>query len=55
MGWNGLEMAQVWRIPVTGELADFGVGDLTGAGAPQVWVAAVGAGDKTVLLGYTLP
>jgi hypothetical protein len=55
LGWNGLEMAQVWRIPVTGALADFGLGDLMGRGAPQVWIAAVGAGDKTILLSYSLP
>ena len=45
----------VWKLPVAGELADFGVGDVMGRGSPQVWLAAVGAGDKTVLLSYQLP
>jgi hypothetical protein len=31
------------------------VGDVAGRGNSQVWIAAVGAGDKTVLLGYQLP
>jgi hypothetical protein len=55
LGWDGLQMTPVWKIPVTGELADFALGDVTGTGSPQVWIAAVGAGDKTVLLGYQLP
>ena len=26
-----------------------------GKGLPQLWVAAVGAGDKTVLIAYQIP
>jgi len=55
LSWNGLEMMPVWKLPVAGALADFGVGDLMGHGSPQLWLAAVGAGDKTVLLSYQLP
>lgn len=53
--WNGLEMAPQWILPVSGAIADFNVSDVTGQGAPQLWVAAVGSGDKTVLLSYQLP
>ncbi len=55
MGWNGLEMTPMWKIPVAGALADYGLGDAMGRGSPQLWIAAVGAGDKTVLLSYSLP
>jgi hypothetical protein len=55
LAWNGLEMAPVWTLPVSGELADFGLGDAMGRGTPQLWMAAVGAGDKTILLAYQLP
>jgi hypothetical protein len=48
-------MALVWKVPVAGELADFGLGDVMDRGSPQLWLAAVGAGDKTVLLAYQLP
>ncbi len=53
--WNGLEMAPAWILPISGALMDFGVADLTASGKPQLWVAAVGAGDKTILLSYQLP
>ncbi len=55
LAWNGLEMAPVWTLPITGALADFGLGDVQQIGSPQLWVAAVGAGDKTVLLSYQIP
>jgi hypothetical protein len=55
VSWNGLEMAPVWKLPISGELADFGMGDVLQNGKPQLWVAAVGAGDKTVLLAYQIP
>lgn len=54
-GWNGLEMAPQWNLQLAGQLADYGVADLMGKGAPQLWVAAVGAGDKTVLISFQLP
>jgi hypothetical protein len=55
LAWNGLEMAPVWKLPIAGELADFGVGDVLQRGAPQLWIAAVGAGDKTLLIAYQVP
>jgi hypothetical protein len=55
LAWNGLEMAPVWTLPIAGSLADFGTGDVLGRAAPQLWVAAVGAGDKTVLIAYQIP
>jgi hypothetical protein len=55
LAWNGLEMAPVWRQPIAGYLADFAVGDPLREGKAQLWVATVGAGDKTVLIAYNLP
>lgn len=55
LGWNGLAMTPVWKLPVAGGLADFALGDAMGRGSPQLWLAAVGAGDKTILLSYQLP
>ena len=55
LAWNGLEMAPVWKLPIAGELADFGIGDAMQRGAPQLWIAAVGAGDKTLLIAYQIP
>jgi hypothetical protein len=55
LAWNGLDMTPVWTLPISGSLADFGLGDAQDRGAPQLWAAAVGAGDKTVLLAYQLP
>jgi hypothetical protein len=53
--WNGLEMKPVWRIPIEGYLADFGFENVMGESRPQIWVAAVGPGDKTVLISYSTP
>ena len=53
--WNGLEMKPAWRIPIHGYLADYGIVDLMGQSKPQLWVAATGPGDKTILLSYSLP
>jgi hypothetical protein len=55
LAWDGLEMKSVWKIPVAGALADYAVGNVTGQETAQVWVAAVGAGDKTILLAYNIP
>jgi len=55
LAWNGLELAPVWKLPLAGALADFSVGDVMQNGTPQLWIAAVGAGDKTILLGYQIP
>jgi hypothetical protein len=55
LAWNGLEMAPVWKLSIAGELADFGVADVLQRGTPQLWIAAVGAGDKTLLIAYQLP
>jgi len=55
LAWNGLEMAPLWKLAISGELADFGIGDAMQRGTPQLWAAAVGAGDKTVLIAYQLP
>ena len=55
MAWNGLEMTTVWKVPVSGTLADYGVADVLGRGAPQLWIAANNSGDKTVLIAYQLP
>jgi hypothetical protein len=55
LAWNGLEMAPVWKVPLAGYLADYALGDGLRDGTTQLWVATVGAGDKTVLIGYTLP
>jgi hypothetical protein len=55
LGWNGLEMAPVWKLPVAGMVADFGVGDALQRGSAQLWLAAIGAGDKTLLIAYQLP
>jgi hypothetical protein len=53
--WNGLELQPAWRLAIQGYLADFGIVELLGEPRPQLWVAAVGPGDKTVLLSYNLP
>lgn len=55
LGWNGLEMAPVWKLPVAGMVADFGVGDALQRGSAQLWLAAIGSGDKTLLIAYQLP
>jgi len=55
LAWNGLEMTPQWKLPISGELADFGVGDVLQRSSPQLWMAVVGAGDKTVLIAYQLP
>lgn len=55
LAWNGLDMAPQWKLAVSGILADFGIGDVQKSGTPQLWIAAVGAGDKTVLIAYQLP
>jgi hypothetical protein len=53
--WNGLEMKPAWRVSINGYLADYGIADILGTSAPQLWVAAGGPGDKTILLSYSLP
>jgi hypothetical protein len=53
--WNGLELQPAWRITIQGYLADYGIADVLGDAKPQLWVAAVGPGDKTVLVAYQLP
>lgn len=55
LAWNGLEMATVWKLPLSGYLADFGTGDILHDSTPQLWVAAIGPGDKTILICYSLP
>ena len=55
MAWNGLDMAPVWHVPVEGYVADFAVGDGLHNSSQQLWVAAIGPGDKTTLLAYSLP
>jgi hypothetical protein len=55
LAWNGLEMSPLWKLPISGELADFGIGNVLQRDAAQLWVAAVGAGDKTVLIAYQIP
>lgn len=54
-GWNGLEMGTQWKLPIAGSLSDYGLVDLMTKGTPQLWVAAVGTGHKTILLAYQLP
>jgi hypothetical protein len=53
--WSGTEMKPVWRLNVPAYLADYGIADVLGQSKPQLWVAVVGPGDKTVLLSYSLP
>jgi hypothetical protein len=55
LAWNGLDMATQWKLPIAGTLADFGIADAMQRGAPQLWAAAVGAGNKTVLIAWQLP
>jgi len=55
LGWTGSEMAPIWKLAMAGYLADFGVGDVSNAGAPQLWTALDAGGDKTVLIAYALP
>ena len=53
--WNGLELQPAWRLAFAGYLADYGIADILGTSSPQLWVAATGPGDRTVLLCYNLP
>jgi hypothetical protein len=55
LAWNGLDLKSAWRVAISGYLADYGVIDLMGQSKPQLWVAASGPGDKTILLSYQLP
>jgi hypothetical protein len=55
LAWNGLEMKPEWRLNIGGYLADYGIADVMGQSKPQLWAAAVGPGDKTILLSYSLP
>jgi hypothetical protein len=55
LAWNGREMSTLWKLPISGVLADFGIGDVMASQSSQLWVAAVGTDDKTVLHSYQLP
>ncbi len=53
--WNGLEMTPVWKMSLAGSISDFAVGDAMGQGRSQLWIASVGAGEKTVIVTYQIP
>jgi hypothetical protein len=53
--WNGLDMAPVWRQSLSGYLADFAAGDGLRKGSPQLWLALIGPGGKTILSAYAIP
>ena len=55
LAWNGLEMKPAWRLSLAGYLADFTLSETSQQQPPHVWVAVVGAGEKTVLIHYRLP
>jgi hypothetical protein len=55
LAWNGLVMSRAWQLPVDGYLADYAIGDGLHQNSPQLWLAAIGPGDKTVLVAYSLP
>jgi hypothetical protein len=53
--WKGLEMEPVWRIPFESYLADFGVGDVAGSGADQLWALLAAPNGKSQIVAYSLP
>ncbi|HVO32965.1 MAG TPA: FG-GAP-like repeat-containing protein [Elusimicrobiota bacterium] len=53
--WDGQRMSPVWKLGINAYLPDYAMGDVTGAGTPQLWTAQVGASSKTVLAAYRLP